>query len=113
MVEDEASRARVESAHDALEAYIGSGAIRGGDHQQLRCALPLDLAMEGLADTPHGLKPDGFSVHRPRQRRDSPKALSAPLDISCRVLVAVQHETAVPTDMRANGQALLYPCAAA
>ena len=32
----------------------------------------------GQADTPPGLKPHGFSVHRRRQPRDSPKALSAP-----------------------------------
>src|SRR5258708_6836302 len=48
MVEDEASRALVESAHDALEAHVGGRAIRGSDHQQLRRALPLHLAMEGL-----------------------------------------------------------------
>jgi hypothetical protein len=48
------------------------------------------------------LKGRGFSVHRPRQRRDSPKALSAPLDISGRVLVAVQDQSAVRTDMGAH-----------
>ena len=30
------------------------------------------------SDTPHGLQPDVFSVHRPSHRRDSPKALPAP-----------------------------------
>jgi hypothetical protein len=29
-------------------------------------------------DTPQGLQPDGFSVHPPSHRRESPKALSAP-----------------------------------
>src|SRR5262252_7782454 len=43
------------------------------------------------ADTPHGLQPDGFLVQRPRQRRDSPQALSKPENGSGRVLVAVGH----------------------
>src|SRR5260221_13041065 len=58
-------------------------------------------------DTPHGLKPGGFSVHHPRQRRDSPKALSAPLDISGHVLIAVQYQSAGRTDMGAHPEALL------
>src|SRR5260221_498972 len=58
-------------------------------------------------DTPHGLKPGGFSVHHPRHRRDSPKALSAPLDVSGRVLIAVQDQSAVRTDMGAHREALL------
>ena len=32
----------------------------------------------------------GFSVQRPSHRRDSPKGLPGPLDISGRILVAVQ-----------------------
>src|SRR5260370_696080 len=58
-------------------------------------------------DTPPGLKPHGFSVHRPHQRRDSPKALSAPLDVSRRVLVAVQNQPAVRTDVGAHRERLV------
>lgn len=39
--------------------------------------------------TPHGLKPDGFSVHRPRYRRVSPKRLPGALDIQGGVLVPI------------------------
>ncbi len=35
-----------------------------------------------IFDTPRGLKPDGFSVHRRSQRRDSPKGLPGPLNAS-------------------------------
>src|SRR5258707_9512252 len=60
------------------------------------------------ADTPHGLKPDGFSVHRPSQRRDSPKALSAPLDVSGCVLIAVHNQPTVGADMGTHAEALVY-----
>src|SRR5262249_8262956 len=59
------------------------------------------------SDTPQGLKPHGFSVHPPSPRRASPKALSEPLDISGRVLVAVQDESAGGTDVDAYAQGLL------
>ncbi len=55
-------------------------------------------------DTPHGLTPDGFSVQRPGQRRDSPQALSAPVDVSRRVLIAVHHQSAGGADMGAHGE---------
>ena len=58
------------------------------------------------ADTPQGLQPHGFSVHRRRHPRDSPKALSAPENVAGRVRVAVQHEAAVRADMGAHRQAL-------
>src|SRR5258707_1996941 len=71
-----------------------------------RTSIPV-VRMTRPPDTPHGLQPGGFSVHHPRQRRDSPKALSAPLDVSGRVLIAVQHQSAVCTDMGAHREALL------
>src|SRR5215469_7788001 len=37
------------------------------------------------------------------------KALPEPLDVSCRVLVAVQDEPAMGADVRTDGEALLYP----
>jgi hypothetical protein len=46
------------------------------------------------ADTPLGLKLSGFSVQRPNHRRDSPMALSAPLNVSGCVLIAVRN---IPT----------------
>jgi hypothetical protein len=64
-------------------------------------------------DTPHALQPDGFSVHplrhrrHPRHRRESPKALSAPLNSLGRVQIPIEDETAGCTDMRANAQGLL------
>jgi hypothetical protein len=63
--------------------------------------------------TPYGLKPDVFSVHCPSYCRDSPKALPAPLDVSGRVLVAVQDEPAVGADMGADRETLLDPFPAA
>ena len=66
------------------------------------------------ADTPHALKGDGFSVRRPSYCRDSPKALPEPLDVSGRVLVAVQDQ---PTGWCRHGYAWrefsLHPFAAA
>src|SRR5258708_31902276 len=65
-------------------------------------------------DTPHGLKPDGFSVHCPRQRRDSPQALSAPLNVSGRILIAVHHQPTVGADMGPHAETLVdaFPTAA-
>src|SRR5260221_12241584 len=60
-----------------------------------------------MADTPLALKGGGFSVHRPSQRQDSPKALSAPLDVSGRVLVAVEDQSAVRADVRAHRERLV------
>ena len=57
-------------------------------------------------DTPHGLQPDGFSVQRPRHRRDSPKALSAPVDVAGRVLLSIEDESTVGADGRAYGERL-------
>src|SRR5260370_16834638 len=65
------------------------------------------------SDTPPGLKPHGFSVHCPSHRRDSPKALSEPLDISGRVLIAVHNQSAVCADMGAHAKAFLYALPAA
>src|SRR5260221_2361401 len=59
-----------------------------------------------LSDTPHGLQPDGFSVQRPRHRRDSPKALSAPLDVSGRVLISIEDASTGGADVRAYGERL-------
>jgi hypothetical protein len=68
---------------------------------------PARQHMGHFPDTPQGQQPDGFSVHRPRHCRDSPKALPAPYDVSRCVLIAVQHEPAVRADMRAHTQACL------
>src|SRR5262249_12915844 len=67
------------------------------------------------SDTPRGLKPHGFSVQRPSHRRDSPKALSAPLDVSRRVFIAVQDKAAVGADMGTHREHLLaaFPAPAA
>src|SRR5262249_61106869 len=46
-----------------------------------------------LIDTPQGLEPHGFSLHRRRHPRDSTKALSAPENVSGRVLVSIEHES--------------------
>src|SRR5260370_2153432 len=73
----------------------------------------MGLSVRRLTDTPQGLKPYGFSVHRPSHRRDSPKALSAPLNISGRVLIAVHHQSAVGADMGAHAKALLCALTAA
>jgi protein-L-isoaspartate O-methyltransferase len=56
-----------------------------------------------LADTPHGLKPGGFSVHCPNHRRDSPKALPAPLHGSGGVLISVQAHATFRARMPAHG----------
>ena len=45
-------------------------------------------------------------MQRPRQRRDSPKALSAPLDVSGRVLISIEDESTVGADVRAYGERL-------
>ena len=47
-----------------------------------------------VADAPHALQGDGFSVHPRRQPRESPQALTAPVNGSCRIQIAVQHEAA-------------------
>src|SRR5215470_10868214 len=60
------------------------------------------------SDTPLALKGGGFSVQRPSHRRDSPKALSAPLDVSGRILIPVEDESAVGADMRADGERFLH-----
>ena len=70
------------------------------------------VVCHGVSDTPRGLQPSGFSVHPPSQRRESPKALSAPLNVLGRVQIAVQDEAAVGADMRAHGQTLVYSCTA-
>ena len=57
-------------------------------------------------DTPHGLKPDGFSVLRRSQRHASPKGLPGPLYILGSVVVSMQAGSAVWTRVPADGQAL-------
>src|SRR5712691_4464617 len=59
-------------------------------------------------DTPHGLKPDGFSVHRVRQRQDSPQALSAPVNVSGRILIAVHNQPTVGADVGTHAETLVY-----
>src|SRR5215471_10567047 len=61
--------------------------------------------MRGYIDTPHGLKPDGFSVPRRGQRHASPKALPKPLYVPCRVVVSMQAHSAVWTATPADRQA--------
>ena len=60
-------------------------------------------------DTPHGLKPNGFSVLRRGLRHASPKALPKPLYVLCRVVVPMQTCAALRAEMPADGQALLRP----
>jgi hypothetical protein len=57
-------------------------------------------------DTPPGLHPR-------RHPRESPKALPAPLSVSGRVRVAVEHETATGVHVGADTQALLHPSSTA
>src|SRR5258706_11153817 len=57
------------------------------------------------------LKGRGFSVHRRDYCPDSPKGLSGPLDISGRVLVAVQHQPTGVADMDTNGERFFHPFA--
>src|SRR5690242_17396921 len=49
MVQHEAARAAVQAPRDPLEAHVGGGAMRRGGHEQLRRALPFELALEGLS----------------------------------------------------------------
>src|SRR5258708_11740655 len=60
------------------------------------------------SDPPHALKGGGFSVHCPSQRRDSPKALSAPLNVSRRILIAVHNQPTVGADMGTHAETLVY-----
>src|SRR5262245_45010450 len=62
------------------------------------------------ADTPQGLTPHGFSVQRRSHRRESPQVLSAPEDVAGRVLIAVQHQPAVGTDLGPHTAALFAAC---
>ena len=58
------------------------------------------------SDTPHRLKPDGCSLQHARWSHRSTMGLPSPQDIPGRVLVAVQHQPAGGTDMRAHAEAL-------
>ena len=49
-------------------------------------------------------KAGGFSVHRRSLRHDSAKGLPGPLDIPRRVLVSIEHEATLGTDMGAHAQ---------
>ena len=56
-------------------------------------------------DTPHGLKPERMlGSTAAAYRHDSPKGLPGPLDVSGRVLVAVEDEATGGTDMGAHAQ---------
>ena len=55
------------------------------------------------SDTPHGLKPGGFSVLRGHQRSLSPKALPAPFYVSGGVVISVQAGSALRATMPADG----------
>src|SRR5262249_35093560 len=59
------------------------------------------------SDTPHRLKAGRFSVHPGRHPLESPKALPAPLNVSGRVLIAVEHQPTGGADVGAHAQALL------
>jgi hypothetical protein len=54
-------------------------------------------------DTPHGLKPDGFSVLRGGLRHRSLKAWPQPLSIRGGVVIAVQAGSTVWAGMPAEG----------
>src|SRR5258708_39285088 len=60
-----------------------------------------------VADTPQGLTPHGFSVRPRRQPRESPQALPAPVDSPGRVLVSIEHASAVGADLGAHRPAVL------
>src|SRR5258706_16218079 len=73
-------------------------------------AIPNPLGRpEKLVTCSPSLKGRGFSVQRPSHRRDSPKGLPGPLDISGRILVAVQHQPTGGTDMGAHRERLIDP----
>ena len=78
---------------------------------KLRCRAARGRACHGwnsrwrdvpYLDTPHGLKPDGFSVLRRGQRHASPKALPEPLYILRGVVVAMQAGSALRAGMPAD-----------
>jgi hypothetical protein len=60
-------------------------------------------------DTPHRLKPDGFSVQRRSLRHDSPKGLPSPFYVPGGILVAVEEQATARADMRPHAQGLLDP----
>jgi hypothetical protein len=60
-------------------------------------------AVSAHIDTPHRLKPDGFSVLRRGQRRASPKALPKPFYILGGVVIAVQARAAAGATVPADG----------
>src|SRR5262249_54082234 len=65
---------------------------------------------ESETDTPQGPQPGGLSVHPCRHPRESPQALPASVNVSGRVLVAVQHQARAETAMGTDTQAFLHPC---
>jgi len=71
------------------------------------------IPMLQFIDTPHGLKPDGFSVLRRSQRHASPTALPKPLYVLGGVVVSVQAGSAVRASVPADGQTFLHHSATA
>jgi hypothetical protein len=66
-----------------------------------------------MTDTPRGLQPGEFSVHRPSQRWDSPKALPAPVHVSGGMVVPVELRPSVRAGAPADAQAFVDQDAAA
>src|SRR5258708_3708857 len=54
------------------------------------------------------LKARGFSVHPRRHPRESPKGLPGPLDVPCRVLITVQHQSTGGAAMGAHAEAFRH-----
>src|SRR5215467_13221746 len=100
---------------------------RRGDLLEVRCPLPPSHAADQEREThpthPIGAarrdscysdmnpmaKAWGFSVHPRGFCHESLKALPEPLNISRRVLVAIQDEPAVGADVSPHGEPLLHP----
>jgi aryl-alcohol dehydrogenase-like predicted oxidoreductase len=113
--DDEQAIRAIQTALDLGVNWIDTAAIYGLGHSEElvgravkgRADRPYiftkcSMVWNAQADTPHGLKPGGFSVRPRRQPRESPKALPEPLDVSGRVLVSVRDIAALGAYMRAN-----------
>src|SRR5262249_22876682 len=66
-----------------------------------------------MLDTPHGLKPDGFSLHHGGGTHRSTTGLPRPEDGLGRGLVAVQYQPTRRADLRTYREGLLHARSAA
>jgi hypothetical protein len=69
----------------------------------LRLPFSTRLPNRSAIDTPHGLKPDRFSVLRGLYPGPSPKTLPAPLYVLGRVVVPMQAGSTVRATVPADG----------